>query len=326
MGADIRSAKLGDLEVFLMVARTLSYTRAAEALFTSESVVFRRIQALESHLELDLFVKSGRGITLTRQGETLLTLASHIFECAVDLENLADRVRAENGTRFVIGADFLISRAEDFLLPRAVAAFREEHPSVEVHVETYDYIMPGHAEALLDKVANGTIDVAFFSGSAADQIKPRTGLTVSPWIQQPLCLSVGSSHFAKMARETQEVGGNLVIFTLPGSGAADGGLISELAKSWAPLGLELTLMELPSPEAIKSSAIAGEGIALMRRTFVEPELRSGVLRLIPSIVDSIYVSVLIAARASQSASVATFLRFIHSYPNEHLKVSASVEA
>ena len=54
------------LRVFMAVAENLSFTRAAQALYLTQSAVSHQVSALEKELASPLFVRHGRTISLTR--------------------------------------------------------------------------------------------------------------------------------------------------------------------------------------------------------------------------------------------------------------------
>ena len=55
---------------FESAARNLSFTKAAEELFVTQSAVSRQIKALEDHLGVALFERRPRSLILTEAGVT----------------------------------------------------------------------------------------------------------------------------------------------------------------------------------------------------------------------------------------------------------------
>ena len=53
---------------FSVLARTLSFSRAAQALFLSQSMLSKHIQGLEAELGVQLLVRSTHGVSLTEAG------------------------------------------------------------------------------------------------------------------------------------------------------------------------------------------------------------------------------------------------------------------
>lgn len=73
---------LGNLEVFVAVGRTRSFSRAAQSLGLPTSTVSRRIAELERSLKLQLFVRTTRRVELTEAAHRLLDRCESIVEAA----------------------------------------------------------------------------------------------------------------------------------------------------------------------------------------------------------------------------------------------------
>src|ERR1041385_6633003 len=61
----------GELRVFLAVAKTKSFNRAAEILNTSQPRVSRQVKRLQDIVRSQLFISTPRGVKLTQKGEAL---------------------------------------------------------------------------------------------------------------------------------------------------------------------------------------------------------------------------------------------------------------
>ena len=68
------------IQGFEAAARNLSFTRAAEELFITQSAVSRQIRGLEDHLGVALFERRHRALALTAQGRTLHRAANELLE------------------------------------------------------------------------------------------------------------------------------------------------------------------------------------------------------------------------------------------------------
>src|SRR5262252_2457021 len=81
---------------FEAAARTLSFTKAAEELFITQSAVSRQIKALEDHLGVMLFERRPRSLLLTEHGQTLYAVTADALD---RLQTAVDRLRTESRTR-----------------------------------------------------------------------------------------------------------------------------------------------------------------------------------------------------------------------------------
>src|SRR5205814_8303660 len=84
------------LQGFEAAARTLSFTKAAEELFITQSAVSRQIKALEDHLGLKLFERRPRALQLTESGQALYRIATDVLD---RLQSATDRLKAETRMR-----------------------------------------------------------------------------------------------------------------------------------------------------------------------------------------------------------------------------------
>jgi Transcriptional regulator len=59
-------------EVFIEVAKNLSFSKAAEALYISQPAITKHIQSLEKNYKVSLFERKGNSVALTAEGKILL--------------------------------------------------------------------------------------------------------------------------------------------------------------------------------------------------------------------------------------------------------------
>lgn len=120
------------LRTFVEVARSRSMSRAASALFITQSAVSRQIRQLEEQLGVPLFIRHARGIELSRAGQQLLPSVEQAFD-------VLQQAVAGLSTR---PADLKIklppTLALRWFLPR-LGDFQSQHPEVEVRMSTASF-------------------------------------------------------------------------------------------------------------------------------------------------------------------------------------------
>ena len=114
---------------FEAAARTLSFTKAAEELFITQSAVSRQIKALEDHLGLKLFERRPRLLVLTENGQALYRIATDVLD---RLQAATDRLRAETPGR-QLSITTTTGFASLWLIPR-LRRFTSLHPDVDVRI------------------------------------------------------------------------------------------------------------------------------------------------------------------------------------------------
>src|ERR1700733_11081430 len=77
----------GELRVFLAVAKTKSFNRAAEILGTSQPTVRRQGKRLPDVVGSQLFISTRRGIKLTQKGEALAKSLSRLDHTLYSITN-----------------------------------------------------------------------------------------------------------------------------------------------------------------------------------------------------------------------------------------------
>lgn len=114
---------------FEAAARHLSFTKAAEELFVTQSAVSRSIKALEDHLGVPLFQRRHRALLLTEAGQTLYRAASE----AIQRLREAHRKLRQNDAGRMVTVTTTFSFASMWLIPR-LPEFRERHPDIEIRL------------------------------------------------------------------------------------------------------------------------------------------------------------------------------------------------
>lgn len=123
------------LKVFAAVAENLSFTRAAEGLFMTQSGVSHQIASLEKRIGAALFQRGARSVSLTRAGQVLLQHANRIF-VALDNAVAAARQASEPDSGLLrIGASIT---ACQYILPEALREFRESYPAYSFRITAGD--------------------------------------------------------------------------------------------------------------------------------------------------------------------------------------------
>jgi DNA-binding transcriptional LysR family regulator len=119
-----------DYQYFLAVAGGGSVSAAARRLGQSHSTVLRRLDKLETALDVRLFERFQTGYVLTPNGEALQALLAPVAEGMQDIERkLGGQDAALQGTIRVTTTDTLMA----VLLP-TLSAFRTRHPGIRLQV------------------------------------------------------------------------------------------------------------------------------------------------------------------------------------------------
>ena len=119
------------LAAFESAARHLSFTRAANERFVTQSAMSRQIQALEQELGVALFRRHHRALTLTDDGQRLHAVCTGVL---AQLRDAVAQIRAPQ-RREVLSLTTTPGLASLWLIPR-LPLFTKAHPGIDVRLDT----------------------------------------------------------------------------------------------------------------------------------------------------------------------------------------------
>ena len=113
----------------LYTANLLSFTRAAELLYVTQSAVSQSIKKLENELGYPLFIRSGKELQLTTEGEHLLVYVRRAMEELSAGERIVSNQYLGRQTELTIGATETAIR---YYLATGIRSFKSIHPDVQI--------------------------------------------------------------------------------------------------------------------------------------------------------------------------------------------------
>lgn len=139
---------------FESAARHLSFTKAGEELYLTQSAVSRQIKELEDQLGLPLFQRRHRALSLTDAGQQFYAVAAQVI---TTMRSATERLRAQAGKRRTLAVTTTASFAALWLIPR-LAGFTRAHPGVDVRIT---------ADTRVQDLERDGLDVALRHGPAS---------------------------------------------------------------------------------------------------------------------------------------------------------------
>ena len=158
---------LDQLKTFVAIAETGSFTRAAGAVFKTQSAVSMQMRRLEERIGKPIFTRDGRASRLTEEGERLLGYARRIVRLSDETLAAFDETELTGTVRLGTPDDYA-----DRFLPEVLARFARSHPRAEVSVICEPSVR------LLDLARVGEIDLAIvtYCGEAHTEVIRREPL------------------------------------------------------------------------------------------------------------------------------------------------------
>lgn len=151
-----RLPSLDLLKGFEAAARLLSFTKAGEELYLSQSAVSRQIQELEDQLGVPLFERRHRALSLTEAGQALYVAAAQVLST---MRSVTDRLRAATRSRRTLGVTTTQSLASLWLIPR-LAGFTRMHPELDVRISAETRVLDLERDGLDLAIRHGPPSMA----------------------------------------------------------------------------------------------------------------------------------------------------------------------
>jgi len=150
--------EMRQVDFFLSIARTGSFTAAAEELFVSQPSLSKQIIALERELGVRLFDRTKRKVTLTEAGKAFRTHAVKLRQVygsmVADLEEHRSGIEPLSIAAIPVIAQYGISKY--------IAAFRADHPGIRLIVDERE------ATDIIPALNDHQYDLAFVRDNCVD--------------------------------------------------------------------------------------------------------------------------------------------------------------
>ena len=255
------SVDLLDVLAFVRVVETGAFSRAAERMAMSKSIVSRRVARLEEQLGARLLTRSASGAQPTDAGQAYFERASNVL---AELE-AAQEVVAEAVTQVAgpLRLSAPLSFGVEYLAP-ALAEFAAAHPRVELDISFDD--------RTVDLVGGG-FDLAVRIGKLAD-----SSLVARKIAPVRLVLIGSPEYLARRGRPAhpRELGGHDILVY------GNEQWRFRIGNRWETIRVQPRL-RADNGEMLRAAAEAGLGLCLLPTFIASPALRSGTLE--PLLVD-----------------------------------------
>ncbi|AKK19851.1 LysR family transcriptional regulator [Candidatus Liberibacter africanus] len=134
------------LRFFYLVARSSSFTQAAEQLNLSQSSISRHISRLEAEVGVKLFYRHARGLTLTEQGTKLHQVTSEVYckleNAQIELQESSEKPsgKLRIATTIDLGQNLLHGILTEFLLlhPDIKVQFILDNKDIDISMDYAD--------------------------------------------------------------------------------------------------------------------------------------------------------------------------------------------
>ncbi len=173
--------EIKSLEAFLILARSLNFTKSAEQMFLSQSAFSRQIIRLEEEIGCQLFKRTKRNVELTIYGKNFLEHAEKIVtEYNKSMYHLSCSINDKDHLRLGLLNDLI-----DEVFPDIVRSFQRDHSEVSISFSDNDM------STLINKLLHDELDCVYTLSYDTQKLSDISSYTV--W-SKPVNVVMAEDH------------------------------------------------------------------------------------------------------------------------------------
>ncbi len=248
------------LQVFLAIMQTNSFSKAAENIFLTQPTVSGHIKSLEEDLGVTLFDRTSKKVTPTKAAEILYPFALKLLKInKAALREMTMFKGLEKGSLELGGSNI----PGQYILPTYINKFKETYAGIKVILKIRDSV------EIIDLVADGVLEI----GCVGAIIEHKNIVFVS-FCEDELVFIIPKDHPLKNKKEVtlNEVMNEKFIIRESGSGTRKSIEVFFKDNGYDVKDLNV-VMEIGTTEGVKEAVKAGIGCAIVSKLAVENDLK-----------------------------------------------------
>lgn len=252
---------LKQLEAFVQVSESGSFSKAAKELFLTQPTISAHISSLEKELNVRLFIRNTKEVSLSDDGKDLYRYAKQI----TDLEKAIEErfyMDSDDGKHVITIAASTIPA--QYLLPKVLMCYRERYPKEQIK------IMETDSSEVVTQVVDHMVDVGF-TGTVLE----KKHCKYIPFYKDELAVITPDTPEYRILKEQNRddidwIKRKPLILREEGSGTR-----KEAEKQLKNAGISMEALDIvasiANQETIKKSVKQGVGITVLSRLAAEDE-------------------------------------------------------
>lgn len=253
------------LEVFLAVADTRSFSKGGEAVSLAQSTASQHIRALEDQLQARLFDRSASQVTLTEAGRLFYDHAARICRCCSEAIEAVRRFQGLEQATLRVGASTIPAA---FLIPDLLGRFCTAWPGVRLELQQ------GDTREVLRLLQDDLVELAVVGGCPTE-----SPFTFEEIGDERIVLVGASDRVQQQSIRIDDLTQLPIITRESGSGTRQAVDNCLLKTGVDPKGLRI-VAQLGSSEAVRRAVLGGGGYAFISSLAVARELADGTLTMV----------------------------------------------
>ncbi len=257
----IMNITLRQLQIFMVVSATQSYTRAAEQLHMTQPAVSMQIKHLEENISLSLFERQGKKIVITQAGKRMLLHAESVISQYNNMLNALNQLKNEQYDHIKVSA----ATTANHFITQQLAEFSRLHHDIHISLDITN------RQSLVTQLQNYGPDFVIMGEPPG-----KLDLDSKQIMVNPLVVICSAEH--ELAKHTKKISMSEIIkerFVVREEGS---GTKATIRRHFKKFGFDfISSFEMSSNESIKHATVAGLGLGIVALHTIKLELEAGKL-------------------------------------------------
>lgn len=258
---------LKQLEAFVCVAETKSFSKAGKKLYLTQPTVSAHIQSLETELNCKLLIRTTKDVLLSADGQKLYGLAKQMLQLEQTIyREFRDR-KSETSRTILAGASTVPGQ---YILPQLLSLFSRTYPQYRIK------LMESDSMDVVRNVREGKLEVGF----AGTKVEDETCVFEAFYVDRLMVVTPNRpeyDRFEETGFPLEQLYNERLIIREDGSGTW-----KETREYLEKAGIDLKripiVAAMSNQETIKKSVSTGMGISIISGAAAEDYVRQGKIR------------------------------------------------
>lgn len=258
---------LKQLEVFVAIAETKSFSKGAEKTGITQSTASQHIIGLEKEMGARLFDRCSEGALMTEAGKLLFHRAARILSDCDGSRAVIRRYLGLEDVTLKIGASDVSST---WLIPPLLGMFLNSHPKVRLEVQQ------GNSRAILQKLVVEEVEIGFIGGHFDDE-----RILFEPMGEDSLVCAVSPAvHGSGTGSLSQAQLCKVPLIAREDDSGTQKTILNALAGTWINRDSLSVVAQLGSSDAVRRALLNGAGYAFISDRTIAEDLANGDLMIV----------------------------------------------
>jgi len=309
----LNSVNIKELEAFIAVADTLSFSEAAKRINMSQPSISVKVKSFEKRINKTLFIRDGRKVVITPDGQKIAASVREVFDSLHKLSATVSATSNENVIRINVGEAIFLYAFQEML-----DKYRTIEPSIHYKTQI------GDTQTNLESLEKEESDIAFVGWIGSERLNSEN-LRVERIGYDELVLIVPLWH--ELAKKDKVSIRDIIKFPYVGR-KSNSGVQRTVNEIFKINGIHFndvqTAAVFDDASSVIMAVFRGLGVSIVSKLQAITAEKIGLIRIINLDEKMSNRSIFAIMRKSSSNNIHKFFNFCVSFLKDNMKVDLNI--